>query len=121
MLEEDPQPVNAPLQAYQLSLLELMFASTLTAVWLGVYLNISKFLALVPAGLLIVFAVVQYLSPQNVILSGIWGFSVAGTVAIVIAALFGASQLTSVAFLCTFPVIGYFIGFTRSIFSDWEF
>jgi ascorbate-specific PTS system EIIC-type component UlaA len=88
----------------------LFFVVTLVAVALGVYLHVSRVLALLAGGAWIVVAVVRWSGLHNLVLGGLLGFGTAAIVSVVIVATGNMHTSTSIGLLMLCPSAGYILG-----------
>ena len=101
----------SPRPAVQLSIKELFFVVTLSAVFIGTYTNISALLALLGGGILLVVAVLWYADCQNLISGGLTGFLATGAMTFCIVNVGQVSENMAVVLLVMCPAVGYLAGF----------
>lgn len=103
----------------QLSLAELFFVTTVSAIAIGVFIYVSKIAALLGGGTLAVIAVVRFTGCRNLIFGGLVGF-LASTIAAWLVIAIGETDLAAsigLALLC--PATGYIVGaFVAEISND---
>ena len=120
MLDQEVPEENrtSNLPATQLSLMEMFFITTLTAVALWVYVYVSPLVALMAGGVLIFVVILRSLGRQPVVIGGVAGFFVAMLLTWLVC-LFGQldSSATIIAMLFC-PCIGYVVGACMTELAD---
>lgn len=112
------QSANHARTLKQLSLTELMFIVTLTAVSIWVYNTFSQTVVLIAVGCLLVFAGIRWYGSSHAVLGGLFGFGAASIVCCLIAAMSSASQAEIVIFVLVGPACGYLLGAFMSLAHD---
>ena len=109
--EEDSHPdTSAKPSGVQLSLFELFFIVTLTAVAVGVYIYISKLLVVIAGCSLVVITIIRKSGRQYAVSGGIVGFVTALGVAFLASAVMGLSTLATVGVMLAGATIAYPVG-----------
>jgi len=102
----------------QLSLFEVFFIVTLSALSLWVYIALSPLIAMLCAGCLIVVASVRWFGSRHAVVSGLFGFGAASLVSLLIVGLHGAKPSLAAFLMLAGPTSGYLIGAIMSVIAE---
>lgn len=98
----------------QVTLMEILFATTLVAVSMGVYQYFGPIIAIFLAGGLMVIGSVRLWPPRNPLAGGIRGFVAASLIAWALFAIGTGDQFYRMGLVILLPPLGYIAGFFRS-------
>lgn len=119
--EEDHRDVSRSLierSLYQLSLAEVLFVVTLSAISIWLYITFSPLVAMLAAGCLVVIASVRWYGSRHAVLGGLCGFGSALIVTCLIAMLHQTDPYTTALLVLVGPALGYLIGAVMSVLRD---
>lgn len=98
----------------QITLMEILFTTTLVAVSMGVYQYFGPIIAIFLAGGLMVLGSVRLWPPRNPLVGGIRGFVAASLIGWALFAIGIGDQFYRMGLVILLPPLGYIVGFFQS-------
>jgi uncharacterized membrane protein len=98
----------------QVTLMEMLFATTLVAVSMGVYQYFGPIIAIFLAGGLMVIGSVRLWPPRNPLAGGVRGFVAASLIGWALFAIGSGDQFYRMGLVILLPPLGYIVGFFQS-------
>lgn len=98
----------------QITLMEILFTTTLVAVSIGVYQYFGPIIAVFLAGGLMVIGSVRLWPPRNPLAGGVRGFVAASLIGWALFAIGTGDQFYRMGLVILLPPLGYILGFFHS-------
>jgi hypothetical protein len=118
MLDEQIEAENSSVEktasSFQTTLFELFFVTTLIAVAIGVFLNVSEILAVFIGGAVMVYAAAKIWPPANPVVGAVRGFVAATLIGWGLFLLGFGDPFARFSFIVFLPPLGYITGFWQS-------